>query len=545
MMEFFRCFQSVSVSVDNLTGFNTLDNGVVMYEALSEIAPNYFDLNELTRETGSSWALKIANFRTIVRNLCAFYTDELDKKSHLFDDLERSFDDADNVDENTIISIAKLIIYASIYCDGCEQLKQEVQGISRGSAEHISQIINDLDKMDIESDDDDEDSSDGGNDLEFDRDILDDVDTKDIFQVYTELEELKQVLKEKDQEIENKNNEISRQNDTHEHMRSKLEGLNEESRNQLSKLEHKHLDLESLLRKKSRELEDVKRKNEDTEKDRIKLEDDLDVEKSKVVEFKKRLELFERMVKTQNEKSDHAEARNQKELTKQIDLQGMKIEELKKENSKISKLEIERDSLKIELKKIMSIKNEWEEIAENKTTEFSKLKSDLDAAKKAKNMYQGELEELKTNAPVGASYDSFRLAQLEKENQNLKEEIEKQKTSVAKAAAAGDIQAMQTQMSHLNAELAKKDLEKRKVLSDKEKLEAYTKKTLSKFQEKYLVALQECKAKLAAKHEKIVSMEMRNETEKSAQKREERLLSSTVYELGLTIMQQRLSQQSG
>ena len=75
---------------------------------------------------------------------------------------------------------------------------------------------------------------------------------------------------------------------------------------------------------------------------------------------------------------------------------------------------------------------------------------------------------------------------------------------------------------------------------DKEKLEAYTKKTLSKFQEKYLVALQECKAKLKEKHDKIEALEMRSQSERTAQKREERLLSSTVYELGLAIMQQRL-----
>ena len=36
------------------------------------------------------------------------------------------------------------------------------------------------------------------------------------------------------------------------------------------------------------------------------------------------------------------------------------------------------------------------------------------------------------------------------------------------------------------------------------------------------------------------ALEMRSASEKTAQKREERLLSSTIYELGLAIMQQRL-----
>ena len=95
-------------------------------------------------------------------------------------------------------------------------------------------------------------------------------------------------------------------------------------------------------------------------------------------------------------------------------------------------------------------------------------------------------------------------------------------------------------ISKLEKTLKQREAEKAKLGSDKEKLEAYTKKTLSKFQEKYLVALQECKAKLKEKHDKIEALEMRSQSERTAQKREERLLSSTVYELGLAIMQQRL-----
>ena len=99
---------------------------------------------------------------------------------------------------------------------------------------------------------------------------------------------------------------------------------------------------------------------------------------------------------------------------------------------------------------------------------------------------------------------------------------------------------LQGQIAQLEKDLKQKEAEKAKLGSDKEKLEAYTKKTLSKFQEKYLVALQECKAKLKEKHDKIEALEMRSASEKTAQKREERLLSSTIYELGLAIMQQRL-----
>jgi protein HOOK3 len=55
-----------------------------------------------------------------------------------------------------------------------------------------------------------------------------------------------------------------------------------------------------------------------------------------------------------------------------------------------------------------------------------------------------------------------------------------------------------------------------------------------------LVALQECKAKLKEKHDKIEALEMRSANEKVAQKREEKLLSSAIFELGMGMMSNRL-----
>jgi protein HOOK3 len=108
------------------------------------------------------------------------------------------------------------------------------------------------------------------------------------------------------------------------------------------------------------------------------------------------------------------------------------------------------------------------------------------------------------------------------------------------AVSSGATDPSQGKIDALKDELHKKIAENKKIVSDKDKLEAYTKRTLAKFQDKYLVALQECKAKLKEKQDKIEILESRSATEKTAQKREERLLSSTIFELGLSIMQNRL-----
>ena len=123
-----------------------------------------------------------------------------------------------------------------------------------------------------------------------------------------------------------------------------------------------------------------------------------------------------------------------------------------------------------------------------------------------------------------------------------------EQAEAAAAASSGSGSGSGSGSSEIQAQITKlkddleKESEKKKIGSDKDKLEAYTKRTLAKFQEKYLVALQECKAKLKEKQDKIEALESRSASEKTAQKREERLLSSTIYELGLTIMQNRLKE---
>jgi protein HOOK3 len=115
--------------------------------------------------------------------------------------------------------------------------------------------------------------------------------------------------------------------------------------------------------------------------------------------------------------------------------------------------------------------------------------------------------------------------------------------AVAVAASdSSDVVSLKSEIERLQEELGTKEKENAKISGDKDKLEAYTKRTLAKFQDKYLVALQECKAKLKEKQDKIEILETRSASERTAQKREERLLSSTIYELGLAIMQNRLKE---
>jgi protein HOOK3 len=78
-----------------------------------------------------------------------------------------------------------------------------------------------------------------------------------------------------------------------------------------------------------------------------------------------------------------------------------------------------------------------------------------------------------------------------------------------------------------------------KITADKAKIEQYTKQVLHKFQDKYLTALQDCKKKLQDERAKNEALEARAAKDKAAQRREERLLSGSLYELGLKIMKEQ------
>merc|ERR1719343_1517392 len=236
------------------------------------------------------------------------------------------------------------------------------------------------------------------------------------------------------------------------------------------------------------------------------------------------------------------------------------IMDLESEVKKTNTLQRQVDSIQKKLDDSEREKTASSDLLKSTTSEVSKLKDTLAAAEKAKKMYMDELKELREQEAVDdidvGAVEGFdgqaqtspeqreKTMRLEIEKTRLKTELEKLKKSVAagggKAVSQEAAAAFSAQIKALQENLEKKTAENKKIVSDKDKLEAYTKRTLAKFQDKYLVALQECKAKLKEKQDKIELLESRSATEKTAQKREERLLSSTLYELGLSIMQNRL-----
>ena len=233
------------------------------------------------------------------------------------------------------------------------------------------------------------------------------------------------------------------------------------------------------------------------------------------------------------------------------------IVDLENEVKKSNALQKTVHELQEQIAELEKLKSHTDSSTKTSVSEIAELKSQLQASESAKKMFEEELQELRAQQEVAAEdaaappavvaslskEDREKTLRLEVENKKLQEEVAKLQAQAAasseKSAPAVD-PGLQQRVSELEEQLALKEQENAKISGDKDKLEAYTKRTLAKFQDKYLVALQECKAKLKEKQDKIEVLEQRSQSERTAQKREERLLSSTIYELGLAIMQNRL-----
>ena len=405
-----------------------------------------------------------------------------------------------------------------------------------------------------------------------------------------ERDELKSSLEQAQRELASHKSQATILAEEHESAERKLRALAEDLQERLGRRQEELSAAEEELAKTKRARDDAESKVTDLTEKCATLADELDVASAKaaqlakaeatVVAYRKRLEAAGSMTQQMTEMENQAEGYLRQIMELETDvkrLPGLQntVDELQ---TKVGKLEKERVTAEDDLRA--------------KAAEVTKLKGELSSAESARKMFEEELTTLKAQQESAADTSMDDLAKdvsgmsmsganaksmaeakekairMEVENQKLQEEMKRrheaeleQAAAAAAAAAAATSEAaavakeqaqpavsslelakLKGHIAQLEKDLKQKEAEKAKLGSDKEKLEAYTKKTLSKFQEKYLVALQECKAKLKEKHDKIEALEMRSASEKTAQKREERLLSSTIYELGLAIMQQRLKE---
>jgi len=620
MVEFIGCFPTISGALP--TNIYHLSDGVVLFEALSDIAPDQFDPTTISRDN-TNWALKATNLRKLLRNVESYVQGTLSKTTD-FQSLSDLISTIARADENDpseevaegIAQFVELLVATAVTCEDKGRyigwimgMEGQNQVMMKGIIESSLAMLEDFDEGELldtsrnskhsypvgspMGSDLSDDDFDGGAELTgLFRNAMQNLDSAteglDVTigshseysggqsqtdmngnasaDIVRQRDEMRVALAEAKRELaaQKKNNETLVEDG--ETTQKKLRALAADLQERLERRQEELLETEEKLMQCQRGLEDAEAKVSDLEDKNVTLEDELDIAKAKALQLKK----AEATVVAYRKKLEGAGVMNQQmnELENQSAKYLGQIVDLEMEAKKIPELQKNLDIATRELTRTQKEKKDIEEKVLSKTTVIAKLKTELSASVAAKKVAEEEVQELRAIQEAGEtdlddgpnigglSLDSAqtmsevkeKVMRLEIENKTLKKELETTKETPASESPAAvaapvddtTVSALESEIAQLQAQLKKKDAATAKLTADKDKLEAYTKRTLSKFQEKYLVALQECKAKLKEKHDKIEALEMRSAAEKSNQKKEEKLLSSTIYELGLTIMQQKL-----
>lgn len=519
--------------------------------------------------------MKSSNLRKLVRNLEYYYHEDLQKDApDAFQEVSSNLGKiARSGDAVALEPLVELVAAAAVTCPRKSEFVGRIMGMSaesqiqmKGIIESSLQRLEEYDSPNLNHDmmeDDPEmifanDSSGApgaGSDGEAGGALFDADHLKQSMLTDADKEELELALMEAKRELATQKSLLIEAREDAEKAQSKLRALVEDLQDRLASRQDDLITSEEELRDATTELDGLKARVGELEEEKAQLADELDVASAKASQ----LHRAEATVLAYKKKLDGVGVMNQQMTDLEDQAAGYlrQIMDLESEVKKTATLQRQIDSLNKKLEALEKEKNQSADSLKNTSSEISDLKAQLAAAEKAKKMFENELAELRaqqavehedvavdgfdSTAPISAEQRE-KIMRMEIENKMLKEELEDLKSRGDLPSSYADTSKLEAEIKSLKEELEKKSAENKKIGSDKDKLEAYTKRTLAKFQDKYLVALQECKAKLKEKQDKIDILESRSATEKTAQKREERLLSSTIYELGLAIMQNRLKE---
>ena len=533
-------------------------------------APDYFEPATIARHLGDNWALKASNLRKLLRNLETYFHEGLKKDADFASYSSQLNSIARSGDPAAIADLVELVAAAAVTCENRGEFVGRIMSMTPENQAQMKEILEQsLSRLSEYGGEDtnEEEEEEEESELVFDGAGPSTLGDAGLFYGGESPSaggsaELEKALADARRELAAYKSQASELAEDSENAQKKLRALVEDLQDRLAKRQDELIAAENELKKTAAELEDHKAKVLELEEQKAQLADDLDVATAKADQLRK----AEATVSSYRKKLEGVGAINQQmtDLEDQAASYLRQIVELEAETKKIPGLQSTIEQLQTQISLLEQDNESGGDTLKASAAEVAELRSRVAAAESAKKMFEEELKELRAEQEAVAGLDDSpatglslskedgatneKTMRLEIENKALREELEKLKqkeaTEMAAVAAAGADKSseLQAEIDRLTGELAAKEAEKAKISSDKDKLEAYTKRTLAKFQEKYLVALQECKAKLKEKQDKIEALENRSSSEKTAQKREERLLSSTIYELGLAIMQDRLKE---
>lgn len=565
ILEFIKHFPSVSPPPTNV---EALCDGVAFFEVLSIIAPRYFDASNISRNVGDNWALKSSNLRKLTRNMQTYFKEGL-RKTTDFSVIQIS-NISRNADKDAIVSLFELIAAAAVLCENRVEIVGQIMDMPSHSQFEMKRIIEaGMARLADDSDDDGEVQDDGGEkELVFNRSMDDEsyqeessfgpnfsvskndasVTSDLLVAAIRERDELRDALEEARRELSSVKNEHSYSAEDIEIDNIRLRDMSADLQERLDKNQKALHAAELAAAQAKRQLEEAKAEAVEWREKNAQLEDELDIARAKSLQLHK----AEATVLAYKKKLDSVGVISQQiqEMEDQSTSYLRQIIDLENDNKQIPGLNKKIETLQEQMHKLEVQITQTSKDLDDKNALIAKLKSELASSVNAKKLFEEELSEIRSmqshNAMEDHDISSFSLgpststAQLKEKIIRLEHDNDSLKKQVSMLQSSSNTGIDDMSQSH-KSELERKDAKIKQLSQEKAKLEAYSKMTLAKFQEKYMVAIQECKKQLKEKTEKIEQLEMRAAVEKAGHKREEQLLSSSIYELGLSIMQNNLS----
>jgi len=541
-----------------LGSVSDLDDGIAFHRMLCSVDPIHFDPHSVAVNLGDNWALKGSNLRKLIRNLEDYLHSTLNQSCPSLSSIDLS-KISRNADPSNIISLFEIILAAVISSENRNAVVSRIMDMTQENQASMKVLIErgmgSLVPIEYGHEQDDQEAdhiihSGGGSTSPRVRNRRDSEEQEltfndslgDSSQQEAKTAALQSQIDQITIERDNLQSQLlaSASSDRLQILVDDLQHRLEMSREEKDKVT-------SSLTVFKRNMEDVSAKYEDLLVENGLLADELDVARdraSQLVKAESTAQALRRQLETTERRLTHAEEQEERansyykqvlELEQKVQKMGKDSEEREKRSVTARETE-EREGASVKLQEELRVLRQTLKGVEREKREAKEEVEVLKAQKEAAELIQSGDE------PVGGDdwsqsmnkmvvESKEQIIRLQHENNSQKEQF-----AALQSTTAENESSFQLRTEDLKMQLKKRDSQITALASDKQKLESYTKKTLHKFQEKYLVALQECKSKLKAKHDYIQQLEARSQMEKMATKREERLLSSAIFELGLGMM---------
>mmetsp|Transcript_6097 Transcript_6097/g.7351 ORF Transcript_6097/g.7351 Transcript_6097/m.7351 type:complete len:608 (-) Transcript_6097:44-1867(-) len=212
-------------------------------------------------------------------------------------------------------------------------------------------------------------------------------------------------------------------------------------------------------------------------------------------------------------------------------------EQLDNTKEEMAQLEAEAE-VELELNNETDVKRQ--EISENQLTLLNTLQQE-------KETLTGKLELLEQEKAIQVQH----IGKLENKNKELVEQLsaleearKSQSVKIQQMEQLNRISISNEKLIELENQLSERSSQCQQLLQDKEKLENYVRQALSATQLKYKVGITTLQNKLDEKEDELKALKTVREETKATLKREEKLIMSAFYELGLEMQRKLVNEEN-